>query len=319
MNTQIETFESSAEMPRDFRLMAIGYLRANLNFTQCAKEFGVSDRTISNLYNRYIQTGSVDDYERTGRPPKVTEETKEKAIAEIKKKYESTRSVGIKLNLSHTTIENIPHSEELHFAVPEEIPLINQENKKKRFEFCNFDPLDYWIFSDECGFQLFRNTLGIWTNKKKIYVQKTNPFRTLMVWGAISKLGKSPLFIIDYGENEDQILYKKILENNLLPWARSIFPGNFYAFYHDNAPPHKAKSIIDWMQSQIPYIPPYSPDLNPIELIWAHLKKEPSDKNELEEAIKTSWMEIDQELINSCIDHCHKRIREVYENHGKFI
>jgi len=124
-----------------------------------------------------------------------------------------------------------------------------------------------------------------------------------MVWDAISKLGKSPLFIIDYGENEDQILYKKILENTLLPWAHSIFPENFYAFYNDNAPPHRAKSVTDWMQSQIPDIPPYSPDLNPIELIWAFLKnevgkKQPCDKNELEEAIKTSWFEIDQEIIN---------------------
>jgi len=93
------------------------------------------------------------------------------------------------------------------------------------------------------------------------------------------------------------------LENTLLPGAHSIFTRNFYAFYNDNAPPHRAKSVTNWMQSQIPYISPYSPDLNPIELIWVLLKnevekKQSCDKNELEEAIKTSWLEIDQGIIN---------------------
>jgi len=323
-------FEEDKEMPRDNRLMAIGYLMANFNFTACAKQFGVSDRTISRLFERFNKTGSVDDMERTGRPIQITEEIKEKVISEIKIPYESTRSVGAKFNLSRTTISSIAHDNGLHFATPEEIPLINEAHKEKRYEFCKLfydDPLDYWVFSDECGFQLFRNTMGMWTDQNKIYVQKTNPYRCLMIWGAISKFGKSPIYFIDSGETEDQNLYIKILETTLIPWAASSFPDNFYIFYQDNAPCHRAKNVLDWMNSHIPHIadvPPNSPDFNPIEHIWAIVKnevekKQPHSKHDLEEAINLAWMNIDQDTINNCIDHCHRRIMEVRENKGEFI
>lgn len=48
----------------------------------------------------------------------------------------------------------------------------------------------------------------------------------------------------------------------------------------DNAPSHKSKVVRDYLASQdkenpriwLANIPPYSPELNPIELLWGHLK-----------------------------------------------
>lgn len=48
----------------------------------------------------------------------------------------------------------------------------------------------------------------------------------------------------------------------------------------DNAPSHKSETVKDFLSTQNPErpaiwvenIPPYSPELNPIELVWAYLK-----------------------------------------------
>jgi len=61
------------------------------------------------------------------------------------------------------------------------------------------------------------------------------------------------------------------LENFLLPALR---PG--YILIMDNAAFHKSeqtKLLIENAGCQLLFLPPYSPDLNPIEKFWANLKK----------------------------------------------
>jgi len=80
------------------------------------------------------------------------------------------------------------------------------------------------------------------------------------------------------------------------------------------------------MEYKIPILieePSNSPDLNPIEMIWAILKKRiekrfPQNLAELETAIRKEWENITQENIDNCINHVQKRIEEVYEKKGEF-
>lgn len=56
-----------------------------------------------------------------------------------------------------------------------------------------------------------------------------------------------------------------------------IFPEGFI-FQHDGSPIHTAEITTKYINKKIPQLlvppewPPYSPDLNPIENIWAWLK-----------------------------------------------
>ena len=87
--------------------------------------------------------------------------------------------------------------------------------------------------------------------------------------------------------------------------------GRWY-FQQDNAPSHRPNTVKNWIkeffQCEILDHPAQSPDLNPIELIWAIMKKEieinrPNNKAQLKLAIQKAWNNITIAQIRRCIDN----------------
>ena len=89
-------------------------------------------------------------------------------------------------------------------------------------------------------------------------------------------------------------------------------------FQQDNASIHTAKEVLQWLENEgIPLFgwPPISPDLNPIEKIWAILKQRIIEKyphlldlgqsqealDALAKAIVDEWNAIPQERIDRTI------------------
>ena len=68
--------------------------------------------------------------------------------------------------------------------------------------------------------------------------------------------------------------------------------------------------------------PPESPDMNPIENVWAALKfyirrrKKPRNQQELIDGISEYWNTLTPELCSRYIDHLFKVIPKVVENQG---
>ena len=86
----------------------------------------------------------------------------------------------------------------------------------------------------------------------------------------------------------------------------------------DNAPSHHSKTVKNYLRNQnqtnpivwLSTIPPYSPELNPIEQVWGYLKKKLANQfvkttNELKELVTKTLNEIknDTELIKSFFKH----------------
>ena len=105
-------------------------------------------------------------------------------------------------------------------------------------------------------------------------------------------------------------MYFDILDNNLIPSADLLRNGQDFIFQHDNAPCHRATTVTDWFKEQsdrnieILQWPANSPDLNPIENIWAWLDKqlakvEPKSLEELEAAIKAALDSIPLDMIRN--------------------
>ncbi|RFU26796.1 hypothetical protein B7463_g9544, partial [Scytalidium lignicola] len=116
-------------------------------------------------------------------------------------------------------------------------------------------------------------------SKEMVTTFKKGKDISVMVWAAIwwkdNKAYKSELYILErdfeskkYGYTANS--YLEVLEDQL---PKIWEPG--LIFMQDNAPIHCANKTKKWFEDMaIPLTdwPPYSPDLNPIEHVWWHLK-----------------------------------------------
>lgn len=132
------------------------------------------------------------------------------------------------------------------------------------------------------------------------------PFlRKIMIWGSFSYFGPGRISVVQ--GTMTAVKYKATLEEFLLPQIQDWFPGEAVTFQHDNAPCHKAATVKDFLRQQgIPTMewPPYSPDLSPIENLWAILKRKVHTTRQttvpqLVARINAIWFQ-DEEMKQTC-------------------
>ena len=109
------------------------------------------------------------------------------------------------------------------------------------------------IFSDESRFQLYpvEGRLRVCRLPGERFQQRYQAYRvqavggSVHVWGAFHSGAKSPLVLHDrYRISE---LYKGILRNSLVPFARQYF-GDNYRYQDDNATPHRTWIVLEFLQ-----------------------------------------------------------------------
>jgi len=77
--------------------------------------------------------------------------------------------------------------------------------------------------------------------------------------------------VIDFKENS-----KKEAVCEFLGEIRSINPGKRILIILDNFRSHRANATVEFAKEngiELLFLPPYSPDLNPIEFIWKSIKR----------------------------------------------
>lgn len=110
-----------------------------------------------------------------------------------------------------------------------------------------------------------------------------------------------------------------------------------YTFVHDNAPTFTSHIVQDWLEPWarergivIPDWPPYSPDLNPVEHTWPHLKdnivaahpeledipKSNATKELLIEAAIEAWDAINPTLFKTLAHSMRDRCQAVIDADG---
>jgi transposase len=101
----------------------------------------------------------------------------------------------------------------------------------------------------------------------------SRPFRswkTLSLIGAI-RLGRRPKLMTHHGPVNGRV-FLRFVKQRLVPWLRR---GDVVVM--DNLNMHKMSAVRDAIESigaSAVYLPTYSPELNPIELWWADLKRQ---------------------------------------------
>ena len=144
-----------------------------------------------------------------------------------------------------------------------------------------------------------------------------------MVFGMFSAHGTTPLVRLNTRVNA--AVYKNLLEDHVVP----IFENsglNDHIFMQDNAPCHKAKTVLNYLQEKKVELldwPPQSPDLNPIENLWKTLgqnvmAQNPANTEDLWRKLQDEWAKIGTGICVKLIESCSRRCAEVIKNKGSF-
>ena len=148
-----------------------------------------------------------------------------------------------------------------------------------------------------------------------------------MVWGCMMWEGPGLACKIDGRMDGD--LYVQILEDDL---QGSL---NYYGkvvgeiiFQQDNDPKHTSKKAKTWFQDHdfnVLSWPAQSPDLNPIEHLWDHLKRKlgeyevaPKGILELWERVEREWDKIDAKVYQNLIESMPRRVAAMLEAKGGY-
>ena len=194
-------------------------------------------------------------------------------------------------------------------------PNLTQTQKVNRVKWCKENMETDWsrvIFSDESYFQAYTNYLKIWAKTRPSASIPKFPSK-VMIWDAISLRGLHPLKVTRGHVNSES--YQQILHECLITSARVLYPDGFI-FQQDNATPHTSRSTKEFLKEQKVEVLPWpanSPDLNPIENLWAIMKKsvekqDPRDTKGMERAVTLVWNNMSHEVLESLVNSMPKRI-----------
>ena len=148
---------------------------------------------------------------------------------------------------------------------------------------------------------------------------------SVLIWGAIWTGGRSELFMTH--QTMDSQRYCDVLDRYVAPLVQVLGnPQQNCFFMDDNARPHTSRvSTAKKEELRLRNLqwPSCSPDLNPIEHVWAWMKLKVrrqlrawDNMNRLEELIRNAWESIPQHVIDSLVSSMSGRIAETIENKG---
>ena len=123
------------------------------------------------------------------------------------------------------------------------------------------------MFQDEAGFGRINKPKYCWCKKGVRPSVPCHHIREYVyAYGAVEPLtGNSCFLILPYCNTECMNIFLKELSET--------FPNDYIILACDGAAWHKSSSLVSPANIQLISIPPYTPEMNPIEQIWKEIRK----------------------------------------------
>lgn len=307
----------------------IHLLKEGHSVRQVASQVNVSAATVGRTAKRCLQERIMG---KPGRPHILSDTDKRKIVRDISSGKSNTAvEVSAKLAQDHgmsvspKTVSRALKESGFRAAPKVKKPLLSVRHHQAHLEFahCYKDwMIADWrkvIWSDESKINRLSSDRRLWCWKqcgKSLSSQAIQPTLkhgggSLMVWGCITSQGVGFLTKIEGRMNAE--LYCEILRDELMETLQfyNLTPGDI-VFQQDNDPKHTsmlARKCLQELGLNLLQWPAQSPDLNPIEHIWDHLKqclntrpRKPKGMLELWERVEEEWESISQEVILKLID-----------------
>ena len=317
------------QLSEKIKYAIINYHEIGYSSQQIAELLKININTVYMWLKRYKQTKEIERKHGSGRKTEITNQQILAVINEIKiNVFYSLDDIILKLKESndiskYMVRQILENSGYLYGFPPTRFPL-TEEHKKIRLNFALTHLTIDWtkiVFTDETSCWKNNYRVKRWYNPNNIYDRDIlyKHCSKVNAWGAITYDDKE-IYVFSEIMNADK--YIEILDDYLM----NIYQKDFYIIY-DNDPKHtskKAKKYFKDNNFKIIDFPPYSPDLNPIENIWAILKRNIAKENittmnDLRKSICRIWNAIDQHHIQNAIMSMKDRLNKVIEVGGSYI
>jgi hypothetical protein len=216
--------------------------------------------------------------------------------------------------------------------------LISVANRRKRLEFAaqhkdwKVEDWEKVLWSDESAFDIFNAAKRVFVRRRQNEklrndcVVPTVKFGggKVMVWGCMSSHGVGILKRVDGNLNANG--YREILRDCMIPSAGATYGSEEWMFQQDNAPCHKARTVIGWLEeNEVDLLtwPAQSPDLNPIEHLWEILfqkisGKRPGSAVQLYEMLEAEWKSISVDVCADLVSSMPRRVEAVLKARGGY-
>jgi len=276
-----------------------------------------------------------------------TEGKRQKVAIRRIPKYPSAQSIKYWFNANRegpspsiATINRDLHEGEFFNRVRPTVPY-KAECVKRRFRFCcnekfyNTSYVKRIVFSDEHYITTNDHSCRTqWIRDKRNLLPRSMLLKHNVVcaqlWGAVGWNYKSKLVWVEWTNEAGA----KIRMNNGLycqkiiqPHINDLHKRTKRIFMQDGARSHTAQKTLDFLTDNgIDYIndwPANSPDLNPIEQIWAYMNRKLAERRapasseaELKEIVEQLWDDIPQSTINNFVLSFMTKVAACKRNKG---
>ena len=269
------------------RLLSVKALALGIAYEQVLALFEISERTLRRWIAAFNSQGidGLIDRRHPGRPRVIQAEQaayfqtviEDPTIANethwTARKFYGWISKTTELEVSYRTVVRLFHEQGFALKVPRPWPDRQDEEAREKFrtelaDLLNNQEVELW-FQDEMGVEGDPRPRRRWAKKgSTLTITKNGDHMRMNVCGMVCpRTGEA--FMLEFTHSDREVFQVFLDEAN-----KDIAPGRArQIIVLDNASWHKSAKL-DWGRFKPMFLPPYSPDLNPIERLWLVTKAE---------------------------------------------
>jgi transposase len=253
-------------------------IRGDGTVSQIAQRFLVSVSFVTRLLQLHRATGSVEPRPHGGGNPAVlTAEDLERLREFIRDRPDATLEecrVHLGSSCSHATISRalsklgLPRKKKVPRAAEQGSPEVQEQRRAFRESFAGVDPRRL-VFVDECGADTaMTRTHGRAPAGERVYSDAPGHWESVTLTCGMRLSG--PVAALAFPGAMNTTTFEDYVEEVLVPELR---PGDVVIW--DNLQPHKSEEAIEAVEAAgatVAPLPPWSPDLSPIEEMVSKVK-----------------------------------------------